>query len=411
MVWFILTYFFMLSLVTFISNRREFHKPREVNPDWRPPVSIVIPVYNEEETIANTIESTLKLNYPEDRLEIIVVNDGSRDGTGEICRKYAADGKIKYLENNPNQGKSEALNRGMEYAKTEYVACIDADTVIEKDILLKTLPHFDSPDVAAVAAAIKVKEAKNVLQKVISIEYALANAFYNKIWSYLNCMFVTPGQFSIYRREKVLELGGFDKHNLVEDMELAYRMNKHGMQIAVCTTANAYTVVPGTLRDFYYQRKRWYSGTIQTILKHRDVILNPRLGSFGLYFVPFNYGGLVIAILLSMSFLTILASNANLVLENSSLVHFDIISQFRNYMKYVQFDLFYISKYHLLGLTPMALNLLVSLIALKSIGHRVRDNLVGFLGWLFFFIPYQILWIMCMYFVAFKKEVKWRAGM
>ena len=401
----------MLSLVTFIRNKREFHEqlPRKTGDIVA--VSVIIPAYNEEDNIANTIESTLKLDYPSDKLDIIVVNDGSKDRTGEICKEFSDEGKIIYLENNPNQGKAEALNLGIKHAKTKYVACIDADTVIEPDIIHRTLPYFQGRDVAAVTASIYVKDAKNIIQKVIAIEYALANAFYNKIWTFLNCMFVTPGQFSIYIKDRVLEIGGFDKDNLVEDMELAYRMNKKGMNIAVCTQATAYTVVPSTLKDFYYQRKRWYTGTMQTILKHRDVILNPRLGTFGMYFIPVNYGGTILACLLSFSFLVIIMSNTNIALSNMNLIDFDIVSQVLFAQKHFEWDFNYLSMYHLLGLTPMALNAIVSYIALKSIGHRIRDNITGFIGFMLFFIPYQIMWVLSMYFVAFGKEVKWRAGM
>jgi len=409
-LWLILTFFFSLSMVTFIKNRGIFHAQRPEISE-KPPVAIIVPAYNEEANIANTIESVLSINYPRDCFEVVIINDGSKDGTGEICRKYAGEGLITYLENNPNIGKAASLNRGIEYADTEYVICIDADTVIEKDIIQKTLPYFDSDDVAAVTSAIKVKNPKTWMQKIIEVEYAVGNGFYNKIWSLLNCMFVTPGQFSIYRREKVLEVGGFDRNNLVEDMELAYRMNKAGMKIAVCTSATAHTVVPATVKDFYYQRKRWYTGTIQTILKHRDVVFNPGLGSFGTYFVPFNYGGTVLAIMLSISFLWIILSSLSISLSNLGLIGFDILSQMKMMVRYAEWDPFNASIYQMLGLSPLLMNFIVTYVALKSMGHRVRDNLLGYFGFIFFFIPYQIIWGLSMYFVAFKREVKWRAGM
>ncbi|MFH1055126.1 MAG: glycosyltransferase [Candidatus Altiarchaeota archaeon] len=410
-VWFILTYFFMLTLITLFQKRKEFHVAPQAPITVLPRVSIVIPAYNEERCIASTIDSCSSLNYPGGKLDIIVVNDGSKDRTGEICRKYADAGKILYLENNPNKGKSVALNRGFEMATTEYVATIDADTVVEPDILHKVLPYFSSPDIAAVTVAIKVKGAKNLIQKVIAIEYELGNGFYNKILSYLNCLFVTPGQFSIYRRDMVLELGGFDKNNIVEDTEIAYRMHKKKMRIVCCTTAKAYTLVPSTIRDFYYQRKRWYTGTIQTILQHRDVILNPKLGAFGMYFVPFNYGGTVLATLLSISLLFILFNNAIVTVSNMNLINFDLLPMINLSIREGYIDPLQISMYYLLGLTPLFLHMVASYLGLKTMGNRLRDNVIGFIGFMFFFIPYQIMWVLCMYFTAFKREVKWRAGM
>jgi cellulose synthase/poly-beta-1,6-N-acetylglucosamine synthase-like glycosyltransferase len=410
-VWFLLTYFFMLTILTFLTNKKEFHKaPQKAALDL-PRVSILVPAYNEERCIADTIESCLGVNYPKDKLDVIVVNDGSKDRTGEICRRYADEGKIIYLENRPNQGKSVALNKGFAEARTEYVATIDADTVVEADIIHKTLPYFSSPEIAAVTVAIKVKEANNLLQKVVMIEYELGNGFYNKILSYLNCLFVTPGQFSIYRRASVLEVGGFDKTNIVEDTEIAYRMHKHGMRIACCTTAKAYTLVPSTARDLYYQRKRWYTGTIQTIMQHRDVIFNRRLGAFGMYFVPFNYGGTIFATLLSLSLVRIILHNASLSLSNLLLIQFDVMPMISAAIRNQAIDPYQVSMYLFLGLTPLCLHIIASYLGLKTMGNRVRDNLPGFVGFMFFFIPYQVMWLLCMYFAAFRREVKWRAGM
>jgi cellulose synthase/poly-beta-1,6-N-acetylglucosamine synthase-like glycosyltransferase len=410
-VWFILTYFFMLTLLTLHQRRGDFHKAPEGPTRELPTVSILVPAYNEERCIADTIESCLSLNYPKDRLDLVVVNDGSKDRTGDICRKYADAGKIIYVENSPNKGKSTSLNIGFQRARTEYVATIDADTVVEKDILRKTIPYFSSPNVAAVTVAIKVKDAKNPLQKIVTIEYELGNGFYNKILSYLNCLFVTPGQFSIYRRDRVMEMGGFDPKNIVEDTEIAYRMHKRGWKIACCSTAKAYTLVPDNLRDLYYQRKRWYTGTMQTIIQHKDVIFNHRLGAFGMYFVPFNYGGTVLATMLSLSLVLILFNNASMALSNMTLINFDVLPMLKLSITEDTIDPFNLSMYFFLGLTPLFLHMIASYMGLKTMGNRVRDNLVGFVGFMFFFIPYQIMWLLCMYFAAFKREVKWRAGM
>ncbi len=410
-VWFILTYFFMLTLLTLIKNRNDFHKAPSEVPAELPRVSVLVPAYNEERCIAATIESCLALDYPPGKLDVIVVNDGSKDRTGQICEKYAREGRIIYLENRPNKGKSTSLNVGFAKATTDYVATIDADTVVEKDIIQKTLRYFDRPDIAAVTVSIRVKEAKNLLQKVVAVEYELGNGFYNKILSYLNCLFVTPGQFSIYRRDMVLAIGGFDRHNIVEDTEIAFRMHKEGMKIACCPSAKAYTLVPATVKDLYYQRKRWYTGTIQTILQHRDVIFNHRLGAFGMYFVPFNYGGTVLATLLSSSLLIIMFNNAATAVYNMSLIQFDVLPLMKLKFTEGTLDPFTISMYYLLGLTPLFLHIVSSYLGLKTMGNSIRKNASGFIGFIFFFIPYQIMWVLCMYFTAFRRQVKWRAGM
>lgn len=150
---------------------------------------------------------------------------------------------------------------------------------------------------------------------------------------------------------------------------------------------------------------------MQTIMQHKDVIFNRRLGAFGMYFVPFNYGGTVLATMLSMSLVLIILSNASMAVSNMSLINFDIMPMLNLTITEDTIDPFTISMYYLLGLTPFGLHLVSSYLGLKTMGNKVRKNPLGFIGFMFFFIPYQIMWLLCMYFTAFKREVKWRAGM
>jgi glycosyltransferase involved in cell wall biosynthesis len=122
-------------MLTLFQNRKIFHVAPSKLPRSLPSVSILIPAYNEAHCIAQTIDSCLKVDYPLGLLDIIVVNDGSKDNTGEIAKKYAKEGKITYFENNPNKGKSTSLNIGFEKARTEYIVTIDADTIVEPDII------------------------------------------------------------------------------------------------------------------------------------------------------------------------------------------------------------------------------------------------------------------------------------
>ena len=410
-VWFLLTFFFMLTILIFLKNHRDFYISPSNICKKLPKVAILVPAYNEGHCIADTINSCLKVNYPPELFEVIVINDGSKDNTGDIAKEFAQKGVITYIENNPNQGKSVALNRGFEATDAKFVATIDADTVVESDIIYKTLPYFSKDNIAAVTVSIKVRDVQNLAQKIVAIEYELGNGFYNKLLTYINCLFVTPGQFSIYRRDIVLELGGFDPHNIVEDTEIAYRMHKKGYKISCCAEAKAYTIVPKTIRDLYYQRKRWYTGTMQTILQHNDVIFNRKLGAFGMYFVPFNYGGTILATMLSLSLVLIILKNLFLTFTNMTLIGFDIFPFLTLKVTEDTLDPLALSMFLLLGLTPLVLHVISAIIGLKKMGNRLRDNIPGFIGFIFFFIPYQIMWLLCMYFTAFKKEVKWRAGM
>jgi len=168
-----------------------------------PDVSIVIPAYNEEKRIRLTLDSVLKLNYPKDRLEIIVINDGSADKTKEVVEGIISKNRdfgIRLISQK-NRGKGAALNNGLKKAKGEFFVCLDADSYVKEDALLKMLPEFDKEDIAAVLPLLKVRNPKSLWQKMQWLEY-LVNMFYKELMSRLNCVHVAPGPFSVYRKHR-----------------------------------------------------------------------------------------------------------------------------------------------------------------------------------------------------------------
>jgi biofilm PGA synthesis N-glycosyltransferase PgaC len=408
-VWFCITFFFMVAALTFLKHRKNIYKlPSKL--DKLPGVTVIIPAYNEEKSIAETIDSAIGLDYPRELLEVIVVNDGSKDKTGDIARDYEAKGLIRYIENNPNKGKAASLNIGFKAAKYDFVATVDADTMIEPGALKKSLTHFTSDDIASVISRIKVRNPKTWLQKIIYVEYTLGLGFFPKIFSWLDSLYLTPGQFSLYRKAPVLEIGGFDKNNIVEDMEIAWRLLKAGYRIDCCSLSHASTIVPANLKDFYYQRKRWYSGTLQTILQHKDVFMNKKLGNFGLFFMPFNYGTTFIATILFLSTIYLMSQHAVDYILNFSLIDFDVIPLLSG-ISASRIDVLTLGIFYLMGITPFIMNLTACYLGMKYMGESIRKNLFGFIAFLFFFVPYHVMWIVSAYFVVTGSEIKWRASM
>ena len=406
-LWFFVTFFFMVMVLSIIKNRDEFFKePKSLSEKEK--ITILVPAFNEEETIADTIESILRLEYPKNLLEIIVVNDGSSDRTGEIAKRYSDKGSIRLIENRVNQGKSSSLNIGIHEARGELIATIDADTVIEGDTLEKVCGYFREEDIGAVIVRVRVKNPSNWLEKIIEMEYNMGLGFYLKLLSFLNCLYLTPGQFSIYRKRVLEDLDGFDVNNIVEDTEIAYRMQKKGYRIACCLSAYVYTKVPNNVRSFYYQRRRWYSGTIQTILKHRDVFFNRELGNFGMFFMPVNYGGIIIGTLLFLSTIYLTAQTVYDYIIYYSLINFDIIGSTVNIIQTAEIDPLMISIFYFLGISPFIMNALINFYALRKMGESFRESFFGFICFLFFFIPYNTLWIICAYVVVRNKQIKWR---
>ncbi len=279
-VYALLTYCAVFLLLTLLSKARKIELKKWE--DW-PAVTVIIPAYNEEKTIAKTIESVLKLDYPKEKLKVIVVNDGSKDRTLEIARRYEENGVLVLSQK--NRGKAVALNHGLKHVDSEFFACLDADSFVRRDTLKKMMRYFTSEEVSAVCPLMKVNNPKNLLQKLQWLEYILY-AFLKKIYAAMNTVHVTPGPFSVYRTKVVKKLGGFDENSIVEDQEIAWRMQRHHYTIRQSMDGEVLTNAPRTLKELYRQRRRWYVGSLQTIWKYRDMIFNRRYGDFGMFQAP-----------------------------------------------------------------------------------------------------------------------------
>ena len=248
--------------------------------DTWPSLTLVIPAYNEEDSIGMTIESCLSVDYPKDKMEVIVVDDGSSDRTEERAREYE-DNEIVTVISQENQGKGGALNTGLEEASGEFMACVDADSRIMDDSLKNIVSEFEE-DTGAIASAMKAYEPKNWIQNVQWLEYMLG-IFTRSIMSAIDAIHVTPGPLSVYRTQVIRDVGGFDEESLVEDQEICFRLQRNQWNVKSSRTGEVYTIVPETFKELYHQRKRWYRGSIENLIKYRDMILNPKYGDFGYF--------------------------------------------------------------------------------------------------------------------------------
>ncbi|MBW3011196.1 glycosyltransferase family 2 protein, partial [Candidatus Woesearchaeota archaeon] len=255
-----------------------------------PFVSILIPVWNEEKKVAKTLESSIKLTYPRDKYEIIIINDGSTDKTQEIVEEIIRknpDTDIKLLNKVKEKGKGKAapMNYGLKHSKGEFLVCFDADSSVAPPALKRLLAHFTDENVAAVLPCMKVRKPKSFIQKVQFAEY-LINMFYKKLMGQIDCVHVVPGAFSVYRTDVVRKLGGFDETNIVEDMEMTYRLQKHHYKVVQLLDVDAYTAAPEDLKGYYRQRNRWLKGTLLTTIQHKSMLFNKKYGDFGTFMLP-----------------------------------------------------------------------------------------------------------------------------
>ncbi len=279
----LLLYVTTVLLVVYVESGFKYDKPPVF--DKLPAVTVIIPSYNCKRLIGKTIESIKASDYP-NKIEIIVVDDGSTDGTRDYLRKIKG---IKLLLKEKNEGKAEALNYGVKIAKNEYIFCIDSDSFISENALRDMTSKMVADDkVGAVTCFVKVANNKSLLGKVQEIEYFVGFGF-SAITNYLlDAVFVTPGPMTLFRKSALLEVGLFDVHNITEDLEMAWRLRKHGYKISYAYEAVVYTIVPDTYNGLWRQRTRWYRGKLFNIGKHNDMFLNPKYSYFGMFVMPFS---------------------------------------------------------------------------------------------------------------------------
>ena len=292
-------YFSVFFLLVYLDKKKILdHEKSTTLLRSTPFVSILVPAYNEQETIERTLESLNNLKYPKDRMEVIVVNDGSSDRTEEIVEEYRKDKPHFRVISQKNKGKAAALNRALGVARGEYFACLDADSFVEPETLRKMLAIYEKENdqkLAIVTPAMKVDAPKTILQKVQWLEYIII-IFMARLTSHLDSLYVAPGPFSLYQTKIIKNLGGFDESNITEDQEIAYRVQQHNYKIRQCFDGYVYTTAPREFKPFYHQRRRWYLGSLICLHKYKKMIANRKYGDFGIYQLIKNVLGLFLAI-------------------------------------------------------------------------------------------------------------------
>jgi cellulose synthase/poly-beta-1,6-N-acetylglucosamine synthase-like glycosyltransferase len=294
-------FFFLFVSFTFLISFLENHERAHKNPKARKyeDVTIIIPAFNEEKTIARSVRSALALDYPE-KVRVIVVDDGSEDATAKKAREAGA--KVVKQE---NAGKAAALNTGIKAAKTPWIACVDADSYVQKDALKKMAGYFNDSEVGAVTGSVKVAEPRNLVQWLQFVEYVGMN-YLRKSAAFLNGVSCTPGPLSIYRREALKQVKGFDEGNITEDTEIALNLQRHGWKIENAFNAVAYSHAPYSLRHLLHQRVRWYHGAIINNKKYSYMFFDKKFGNLGWFILPTNIISVLLAFFVTakMLFLT-----------------------------------------------------------------------------------------------------------
>ena len=252
--------------------------------DYSPSVSILVPAYNEELVISNTIRSLLASEYPD--YEIIVIDDGSHDNTSKIVAENFGNNERVRLLTVENGGKARALNTGLRHARGEVVIALDADTLFAPHTVGALTHRFYDKTLGAIAGNAKVGNRVNLVTRWQALEYITSQNMDRRAFASLNCITVVPGAVGAWRKELLDEVGGFPSDTLAEDQDLTLRIRRLGYRIGYEESAIAWTEAPDNLRSLAKQRFRWAYGTLQCMWKHRDALLRPRYGALGFVAMP-----------------------------------------------------------------------------------------------------------------------------
>ena len=285
----------MMRLVIVIIGKIVFRvKRKSIHAYTKPFVSIIIPAYNEEKLIRFTIQSVLDSDYP--NIEIIMVDDGSKDSTFSVAKEnFENNPKVK-LFTKANAGKGHALNYGIKKSTSDYIFLVDADSLLHKDAISKMMQHFQDPEVVGVAGNVDVGNKifsitklniPNFIVILQKIEYIYTNLFDKKGYSPINCTYIVPGCIGAFRKKEVEDIGMIRSDTLAEDMLLTIMLLEKKHKIVFEPDAYCQTEAPETLAQLYKQRLRWTFGTMQVIWKQKTMMFNPKHGILGLFVLPY----------------------------------------------------------------------------------------------------------------------------
>ncbi|HEX2318468.1 MAG TPA: bifunctional polysaccharide deacetylase/glycosyltransferase family 2 protein [Streptosporangiaceae bacterium] len=276
----------IFAITIFARRHRRRMRPQRMPPNWRPPgASVVIPAFNEGAGIAATVASMIASYYPGE-LEVIVVDDGSTDGTADIVRGLRLP-DVRVISQ-ANAGKPAALNRGIAEAWFDLLVLVDGDTIFARDALLRLALRMRDPDVGAVSGNTKVANRRGLLGRWQHLEYVMGFNLERRMFDVLGTIPTVPGAIGAFRRAALADVNGLSASTLAEDTDLTMAICRSGWRVVYEPRAIAWTEAPSSLRQLWRQRYRWCYGTMQSMWKHkRSVLERGPSGQFGRRCLPY----------------------------------------------------------------------------------------------------------------------------
>ncbi|MCH7850524.1 MAG: glycosyltransferase family 2 protein [Nanoarchaeota archaeon] len=280
---FIAFYFLFLYILVYSQNRKDLYEYIKPNKNYS--LSIVVPCFNEADSIGKNIKGLLDSNY-KGLKKIYIVDDCSTDNSFEIIKEYAKKySKVIALKTPKNTGRAAGAKiYGAKFVKTKLIGFSDADSFPSKDAIEKMVGYFNDEKTGAVTSRVLVFNRVNYLSRIQAIEYKII-AFTRKLLGFLDSIYVTNGPLSIYRKTAYDDVKGFKLNNLTEDIEITWNIVAHGWKVEMALPAKVTTVVPEKTGEWFKQRIRWNVGGIQTVYQYRKKIRNT--GMLGLFIMPY----------------------------------------------------------------------------------------------------------------------------
>lgn len=271
-----------VAVVAFVHRRR---KTEPCDFSFHPPISVVIAAYNEEKVLARTLAALLGSDYA-GIMEILIIDDGSTDGTAGIVAEEAEKDRRIRLIVQTNQGKARALQRGFAAARHDIIVTLDADTRFAPETIFHLVQPFRSERVGAVSGHVRVGNLRTFISRCQSLEYTCGFNLDRRAYDLLHCITVVPGAVSALRKSAVALAGGISTDTLAEDTDLTLSLHRKKLQVHYAPLAMAWTEAPESYRDLARQRFRWAFGTLQCLWKHRDLIFKPGQRFLGWFSLP-----------------------------------------------------------------------------------------------------------------------------
>lgn len=397
---FISLYTTVYFLLTLLEYRKELKKDTKLKK--YPTVTVIIPAYNEEKTLTGTVESVLKLDYPKDKLKIIIVDDGSTDKTAKIGKEYAKQPNITFYTK-PNGGKHTALNLALTKCETDYVGSLDADSFVDKYALKRIMAYFeDDEEIMAVTPAMKIHNPQTILQHIQRMEF-LIGILLRKVFSFLESIHVTPGPFTIYKKEFFEKYGYYRKAHQTEDIEIALRIQAKNFRIENSVDAFVYTHGPKKFTPLKKQRLRWYTGFLSNVMDYKE-LFNKKHGTLGLFVLPMSLISVGMVITLGIYAVYKLLENTYRTINNYIAINFDIFN-----LKWFQFEFFYISAKLVAILGFLGITLSILLIIITKYLSTEKKSIIK--SYMYFFLFYWILfgywWAISVISKIRNKKITW----